>query len=162
MMVRKSRSGSKMFLRERCSMSIRMEIDADPSDELRKAILGPLTVFNSVHGYPSDAKPLALVLRDGAHEIVGGLWGKTGYAWLFVEFLIVDEGLRGRNFGARLMNAAEELAVQRGCVGAWLTTFPFQARGFYEKLGYSVFAELENSPADNVRLFMRKQLKTTQ
>ena len=143
-------------------MSIRMEIDADPSDELRKAILGPLTVFNSVHGYPSDARPLALVLRDEADEIVGGLWGKTGYAWLFVEFLIVDESLRGRNFGARLMKAAEELAVQRGCLGAWLTTFPFQARGFYEKLGYSVFAELENSPADNVRLFMRKRLNTGQ
>jgi GNAT superfamily N-acetyltransferase len=142
---------------ERRSMEVRLEVDTDPSDELRAAILGPLTAFNAANGYPPDARPLAIVLRD-EDRIVGGLWSKTGYDWLFVEFLVVDEGARGRNFGARLMKAAEELAVQRGCVGAWLTTFPFQARGFYEKLGYSVFAELDNSPADNVRLFMRKRL----
>jgi GNAT superfamily N-acetyltransferase len=138
-------------------MKVRLEVDADPSDELRAAILGPLTAFNAANGYPPDARQLAIVLRNEG-GILGGLWGRTGYDWLYVEFLIVDEGARGRNFGARLMDAAEELAVQRGCVGAWLTTFPFQARGFYEKLGYSVFAELENSPADNSRLFMRKSL----
>jgi len=141
-------------------MTVRLEVDPDPSDELRNAILGPLKEFNSFNGYPPDAKPVAIVLRDEVRGIIGGLWGRTGYAWLFIEFLIVDDALRGRNFGARLMRAAEELAVERECVGAWLTTFPFQARGFYEKLGYSVFAELENSPGDNVRLFMRKRLGT--
>lgn len=141
-------------------MEVRLEVDTDPSDALRDAILGPLTAFNAANGYPADSRRLAIVLRDEARAIVGGLWGRTGYDWLFVEFLIVDEDVRGRNFGARLMEAAEKTAVRRGCVGAWLTTFPFQASGFYEKLGYSVFAELESSPADNVRLFMRKRLGT--
>jgi GNAT superfamily N-acetyltransferase len=141
-------------------MKVRLEVDCDPSDELRDAILGPLTAFNAANGYPPDSSRLAIVLRDEARAVVGGLWGRTGYDWLFVEFLVVDQDARGRNFGARLMEAAEELAVQRGCVGAWLTTFPYQAPGFYEKLGYSVFGELENSPVDNVRLFMRKRLGT--
>jgi hypothetical protein len=56
------------------------------------------------------------------------------------------------------MGCAEDLALERGCVGAWLTTLSFQARGFYERLGYVVFAELENSPRDNARIFMRKKL----
>lgn len=139
-------------------MEFELDLNTNPSDEIRCAILTPLTEFNSANGYPPDARPLAVVLRDQDREVAGGLWGRTGYGWLFVEFLIVDPRLRGRGLGARLVTAAEEEAFRRGCVGAWLTTFPFQARSFYEKLGYSVFAQLENSPAENIRIFMRKGL----
>lgn len=138
-------------------MSFRVAVEDDPSNDLRQAIVDQLGRFNAANGYPPDAESLAITVRDDADRIVGGLWGKTVYGWLFVEFLILDAQIRGRDFGARLMATAEEIAVGRGCVGAWLTTFSFQARGFYEKLGYSVFAELENSPADNVRIFMRKK-----
>ena len=137
-------------------MECQVEVVA-PSEQVREAILQGLTEFNSSNGYPSDFEQVAVVLRTG-NDIVGGLWGKTVYGWLFVEYLIVPETLRGRDLGAQLMREAERLATERGCVGAWLTTFTFQARGFYEKLGYSVFGELENSPGDNVRLFMRKRL----
>jgi hypothetical protein len=41
---------------------------------------------------------------------------------------------------------AEEEAAARGCHGAWLDTFEFQARGFYERLGYTCFAELGDYP----------------
>jgi len=56
------------------------------------------------------------------------------------------------------MVRAEAIAADRGCVGSWLTTFTFQAQGFYEKLGYAVFGTLDNSPGDNVRIFMQKRL----
>ena len=142
-------------------MKFEFELDTDPSGEIRDAILTPLNAFNSANGYSTDAKPLAVVLRDHVGEMAGGLWGRTGYGWLFVELLIVDPRLRGRSLGARLMKVAEEEALRRGCVGAWLTTFPFQARALYERLGYSVFAQLENSPAENIRIFMRKGLTAT-
>jgi GNAT superfamily N-acetyltransferase len=145
-------------LRQEKPMKFELELAEDPSDKLRKAILEPLTVFNSANGYPPDAKPLAVVARDDSGEIIGGLWGKTGYGWLFVEFLTVDASFRNRGLGVQLMIAAEDECVRRGCVGAWLTTFSFQARGFYEKLGYSVFGELEESPGENIRIFMRKRL----
>ena len=38
--------------------------------------------------------------------------------------------------GGRDAGRAERLAAERGCVGSWLTTFTFQARGFYEKVGF--------------------------
>jgi ribosomal protein S18 acetylase RimI-like enzyme len=38
----------------------------------------------------------------------------------------------------------------------WLDTFSFQARGFYEKLGYTVFGEIENHPPGHSRFFLRK------
>lgn len=78
----------------------------------------------------------------------------------YVEFLIVPKSLRGRDHGSALMDEAEQIAKERGCANAWLTTFSFQARGFYEKRGYEPFGELDNSPGENVRFFLRKRLVT--
>lgn len=139
--------------------SWRIDVPEAPTLAEREAVLGPLAAFNAASGYPGEARPVAALIRDGAGTVIGGLWGRTGYDWLFVEFLVVPDELRGLGLGTKLMAAAERIAIERGCVGAWLTTFTFQARGFYEKLGYAVFAEIENSPADNVRLLMKKRLR---
>jgi len=40
----------------------------------------------------------------------------------------------------------------------WLDTFEFQARGFYERLGYTCFGELKNYPTGS-RFFMSKRLQ---
>lgn len=129
-----------------------------PADADRDAILAPLTAFNAERGYPADPRPVAILLHDEAGNVVGGLWGRTVYEWLLVEYLVVPEGMRGSNLGTQLMASAEAIAKDRGCVGSWLTTFTFQAQGFYERLGYSVFATLDNSPGDAVRIFMQKRL----
>ena len=55
------------------------------------------------------------------------------------------------------MAAAEGRAVERGCHSAWVDTFTFQAPGFYRKLGYAPFGELDYPP-DFKRVFLRKQL----
>ena len=91
--------------------------------------------------------------------MAGGLWGKTVYGWLFVEYLAVPPALRGKGIGRRLMAVAEGIALERGCVGSWLTTLSFQAQGFYEKIGYEAFGALHNSPGESSRIFLRKPLK---
>ena len=108
----------------------------DPTEADRAGILHALAAFNAESGYPGDPKPVALLVRGGEGRVIGGLWGRTVYDWLFVDYLIVPETMRGSGLGSRLMLAAERIARERGCVGAWLTTHAFQARGFYEKLGY--------------------------
>jgi len=40
----------------------------------------------------------------------------------------------------------EHAAKERGCTAAYLTTFSFQARPFYESLGYEVFGILDDYP----------------
>jgi ribosomal protein S18 acetylase RimI-like enzyme len=50
------------------------------------------------------------------------------------------------------------IAAARGCIGVWLDTYAFQARGFYEKLGYEVFGTLADHPRGGGRFFMRKLL----
>ena len=38
-------------------------------------------------------------------------------------------------------------------------TMSFQARDFYERAGYEIFAELPSFPDQQTRLFMRKSLE---
>src|SRR6516162_4989777 len=79
-------------------------------------------------------------------------------AWLHVKTLAVATPARGHGFGKELMKRAELYAVERGCTDAFLDTFSFQARPFYEKLGYRVFGTLENHPAGHQHYFMTKRL----
>ena len=103
-----------------------------------------------------DWRPLGLALRAPDGAIVGGLYGATMWGWLMVDGLWVAEALRGQGFGRRLLLAAEAAAVERGCRGSWLGTFDFQARRFYEELGYIVFATLPDFPAGHTHYHLRK------
>ncbi|HWX49853.1 MAG TPA: GNAT family N-acetyltransferase [Roseomonas sp.] len=128
---------------------------AAPED--RAALIAALTQYNDAQVGPSNFRPLVLLLRDAEGATVGGLWGRSVYDWLFIELLAVPEALRGRGLGAELMRRAEAVARERGCLGIWLDTYSFQARPFYEKLGYTLFAELPDHPRGGARYFLQKR-----
>jgi GNAT superfamily N-acetyltransferase len=97
-------------------------------------------------------------LRNEDGEILGGALGDTWGLWLHVSDLWADPALRGKGYATKLMNAIEQLAVQRGCANFYLDTFSFQARPLYEKLGYKVFGTLENHPKGHSHYFLKKSL----
>ncbi|HEX2880760.1 MAG TPA: GNAT family N-acetyltransferase [Polyangiaceae bacterium] len=129
-----------------------------PDDATRRAILDPLLAYNAAQTGRTDMRPLICTIDDAQGQVIGGLWGRTAYDWLFVELLFVPESLRKQGLGATLMQRAESEALTRGCHSAWLDTFQFQAKGFYEKQGYSCFGELQNYPDGASRYWMRKKL----
>ena len=137
-------------------MEYTLTLGDEAHEDVRKEIVAPLVEYNTLKAGPSQGRPIVVVVRDAADAIVGGLWGHTGYEWLFTQLLVVPEGLRGRGVGSELMRMAEAEAISRGCRGAWLDTFEFQARGFYERIGYECFAELPNYPSGFSRFFMKK------
>jgi GNAT superfamily N-acetyltransferase len=139
-------------------MEYTLSLSDAADDEVRKAVLAPLVEYNSSQAGPSQNRPIAVLVKDDAGSVIGGHWGHTGYEWLFTQLLVVPAGLRGRGVGTRIMQMAEREAARRGCHGAWLDTFEFQARGFYEKLGYECFGELADYPPGFARYFMRKAL----
>ena len=57
-----------------------------------------------------------------------------------------------------MLAAAEAEALRRGCRGARLFTYSFQARGFYEKHGYTVFGVLDDFPPGHSQIWLRKTL----
>ncbi|WP_260596623.1 GNAT family N-acetyltransferase [Sphingomonas endolithica] len=115
-----------------------------------------MAAFNRGHVAPGATGPLAVLLKDESDSTIGGLWGSTLFGWLRIELLFVPEGQRGASLGSAIMQQAEALAIARGCIGASLDTYSFQAPGFYEKLGYSLVGVVANCPPGNSRYFMQK------
>jgi GNAT superfamily N-acetyltransferase len=72
--------------------------------------------------------------------------------------LVAPHGQRRGGLGGDMMRQAEEEARARGCRDMWLDTFAFQARPFYEMLGFQVFGQLDGPAPAFPRYFMRKIL----
>ena len=138
-------------------MSGRIVVVEDPSDDDRDVIVEAVLAYNREVGPATDIRPLAILLHDANGKPVSGVYGKTSYDWLFVDFVFITAVMRGQRYGTALMREAERLATARGCQGVWLDTFSFQARGF-QKLGYELFGTLNDHPRGGERYFMRKRL----
>jgi ribosomal protein S18 acetylase RimI-like enzyme len=102
--------------------------------------------------------PVGVYAMDADNAVLGGLMGQIWARWLHVGTLWVDERARHRGLATRLMKVAERYAVEKGCTNAFLETFSFQARPFYEKLGYKVFGTLENYPEGHRQFYLAKRL----
>ncbi|MDY7560483.1 GNAT family N-acetyltransferase [Pseudomonas sp. 10B1] len=143
-------------------MSIRIDVSQSPGETEYLAILKPLRAYN--FSQAGDAKPerFALLIRDEqSDEIIGGLYGRSLYSWLFVELLAVPEQCRGQGMGSRLMHMAEDHARSQDCIGIWLDTFSFQAPEFYRKHGFVEFAKVEDFPPGHQRFFFQKRLNSS-
>jgi len=140
----------------------RITLTDTPANDALRAITRLITRFNEVgSGRPNDFHPLAVLISDpDTGETLGGLWGWTSFSFLHIDLLYLPESLRGAGLGRRVMELAEAEAIQRGCSGAWLDTFSFQARGFYERLGYAVFGSIEDYPPGHSRFFLKKTLES--
>lgn len=127
-------------------------------DPIWEVIGGGINEFNQQHGGPENSKRICFVVRKPDGQIAGGIIALTYWEWLYIDLMWLEEGLRRRGYGARLLSLAEETARQQGAKQAYLDTFSFQAPGFYEKQGYHVFGELADFPPGQQRYFMTKKL----
>ena len=137
---------------------VTVTVEPEPAERVRAAVLAGLRAFNRRHSAPPDFRPLVLAARDAAGALLGGLVAESGWEWLHVELLWVDELHRGRGVGRALLRAAEREATGRGCRHVYLDTFDYQARPFYEREGYTVFGVQEDYPPGHRRFFMQKAL----
>jgi GNAT superfamily N-acetyltransferase len=137
---------------------VQIDHEVMPADEA--LVVRGLLAFNEDRLGPADEQPVKFVARDSTGVVVGGILGHTRWRWLYIAKLWVDERARGHGLGTRLMAAAEDLARSRGCTDVSLDTFEYQARPFYEKLGYELFGTLEGYPPGSRQYYLRKRLRT--
>lgn len=75
-----------------------------------------------------------------------------------INFLWVDEALRGQHIGSQVLEQAETTAKERGCKYAFWDTFSFQAPRFYKNHGYKEVFTLEEYPLTGKRFYFTKTL----
>lgn len=129
-----------------------------PSADLEQFIEDNVIAYNFAQTGVSEWHPVGYLLRNDRGEWLGGCLGYIWGGWLHVRWLWVTQPLRGKGYGARLLDAAERFGAERGAAAATLETHSFQAREFYLRHGYSIFGTLEDYPPGHNKYFMRKEL----
>ena len=103
-------------------------------------------------------KSLKIFLREQNGNVVGGVIADCFGGWVYISLLWVEKSLRNLGFGTQLMQMIESEAIQLECNHAHVDTYSFEARPFYEKLGYELFATLADYPKGYFKYFLKKDL----
>lgn len=100
---------------------------------------------------------VGIYARDESGQIVGGITGEIHWTTLMIDYLWVDEALRGQGLGGELLRRAEAEAARQGCTAASLTTFDFQAPAFYQRLGYRIIGQMDDYPPGHTWFMLRRE-----
>lgn len=133
------------------------EIDLDPTDadisEIRQGLVEHNRPFL---GAVRHDKVAFYVTEQGKKK--AGITAEIIGDWLSIQFLWVDESIRGTGVGSELLSRVESHAKEVGCHSVLLDTFSFQAKAFYEKHGYQCHMTLENYPSNHSKHYFTKRL----
>jgi len=137
-------------------MKVALEEDAD--DKVLQGLMTGLRAFNIAAVPGLQSHKIIAAIRDDDGALHGGVIGRMAGDSVYMEIVYNDDAVRGTGLGRETMKLVEDRARELGAREAWLYTMSFQAKPFYEKLGYSQFAELPWLDGKHKRHFMRKDL----
>jgi ribosomal protein S18 acetylase RimI-like enzyme len=136
--------------------SLRIQFEPFVDEDARQFIVSSIDGYNMAATRLPQWYPVNFVLRGECGDVLGASLGHLWGSWLQITHLWVSEAVRGTGFGTQLLGEAEHYAQSLGAVGATLETHSFQARPFYERLGYEVFATLDGYPQGHAKYYLRK------
>jgi GNAT superfamily N-acetyltransferase len=151
----------ELLIHEGVMVALRIGFEPFIDEASRQFIVNGVDYYNIAATSLPDYFPVNFVLRGESGDVLGGVLGQLWGGWLQVTYLWVAESARGAGHGTRLMEDAEAYARSRGAVGATVETYSFQARPFYERLGYEMFGALDGYPPGHVKFFLKKPLRET-
>lgn len=126
--------------------------------ELDDRLTAELRAFNDVATGGAERGELSVRVTDDAGELVGGL---TAWVWgglCGVDMLWVREDCRKSGWGSELLRAAEAEARRRGCDRMAVSSFTFQAPGFYERHGFTEVGRSRGIPGGHEDVHLYKAL----
>ncbi|MEQ9915889.1 GNAT family N-acetyltransferase [Pectobacterium aroidearum] len=135
-----------------------LHITHTPDSDEEEFVIASLWKHNEQYD-AVDISPLFLNFKDDENNIIAGLISRTWWGALEVQYLWVSEKHRKSGLGRQLMQAAEKEALNRGCHLAYVDTFEFQAKGFYEKLGYREYGNLPGYAHKHTRHYLAKLIR---
>jgi GNAT superfamily N-acetyltransferase len=133
-------------------------IETQPHPDDVRFLEDRLYEYNVEQTGVNDGQWLAIFIRDAQQTIRAGAEGWTWCGSCYIRTVWVHRDWRRQGVGTQLLRAVEQEARARGCQQIVLTSFSFQAPGFYQKLGFEVFAVLEDHPRQHQEYYLRKWL----
>lgn len=115
--------------------------------------------LNNNNFSPVDIHPLRITMKEKSGETEGGIIARTWWRGLDIQYLWIADVHRGKGKGRLLMTIAEEEAIKRNCCFSYVDTLSFQAKGFYEKLGYAEYGSLDGFADIFSRHYLVKSLR---
>lgn len=106
----------------------------------------------------SSFEPFGFLVHDDNKTLIAGCTGVFMYGVLNIKLLWVDEIARNKGLGKKLIEKAETLAKEYNCRYITLETFNWQAKEFYEKMGYIIEFQYDGYDNDSKFYFFRKKL----
>ena len=107
----------------------------------------------------APSRELTVQILDGAGELAAGMSGWTWGVAAGIAMTWVRESARGDGLGSTLLREFEDEARKRGCTHVFVTSFTFQAPGFYERQGYREIFRWHGVPTpDSDDVHLRKEL----
>lgn len=129
----------------------------DLTAEETEGIEDRLHRFNAQRTGYDDGEILAFV-AEFEGKMVGAVAGYTWGGICELRQVWVHDDHRGQGLGVELMGEAVREARARGCADIFLTTYDFQAPGFYASLGFRVAAAVPDKPVGHTEFVMRLSL----
>ena len=117
-----------------------------------------LRAFNRARANWPERQHFNVVLRDAEGRAFGGILASVSFDVLVLEDVFIEENCRRGGYGAQMMALAEEEGRTRGARLAVVSTFSWQARPFYERLGYAVYAQLPYNNGTYTLFSLKKSL----
>jgi GNAT superfamily N-acetyltransferase len=118
-----------------------------PQPDAAQVVDAGLGAANRAAAPLHEVTPLSCFAQRPDGTVVGGAVGRTWGLCCELQQLWVDAAHRGQGVGTELVRRFEERAAARGCQTIYLDTFSFQARPFYEALGYRMHLQIDGFPA---------------
>lgn len=95
-------------------------------------------------------------LENEENQILGGINGISYYGCLYIDMLWINNSLREKGWGTKLMQEAEAFGKNSNCSFSTVNTMDWEALGFYQKLGYEIEFIRNGFREDCKMFFLRK------
>ena len=128
------------------------------ADTIANYLSTELKSYNESIVGPYQRKPYAIYIKSQSGEVIAGIKGDVFERICSVHLMWVHENCRQQGFGKKIMLRLDKYATKMGCKFIQLDTAAFQAKAFYEKLGFSTIATLPEGFMGSNQYIMRKVL----
>lgn len=139
-----------------------IEITTKPNASDAKAISKGIMDFNQLK--VPDLEPIEaevkffVFARNELSAVIGGVRATCFWNTMHIELLWLSEECRGKGIGKALIVSAENFAKEHNCEKVFVETTSWQAKPFYEKVGYKHIATLNDRPKGHASHYLTKDL----